>query len=86
MASLLAGCSSISPSLAGTGVDVVLSSARIVSSFDSTPARKEPHLDETFEVMGGDAISTANARLVQWAANHRYMVIRRIGVARSLGA
>lgn len=86
MASFLTGCSSVSPSLAGIGVDVVLSSARMVSSFDSTPARKEPHLDVTFEVMGGEAILTANARLTKCLPNHTFMVVRRIGVARSLGA
>lgn len=65
MASFFSGCSCDSPSLAGAGVDVVLSSARMVSSFDSTPARKDPHLEVTFDVVGGDAISTTNVRLVQ---------------------
>lgn len=45
--SFLAGCSPFPPSFAAGEDEVAGSSARIVSSFDSTPARKEPHLDET---------------------------------------
>lgn len=44
--SFLAGCSRFPPSFAAGEDEVAGSSARIVSSFDSTPARKEPHLDE----------------------------------------
>ena len=43
----------------------MLSSAKMVSSFDSTPARKEPHLEVAFDVVGGDAMSTVNGRLIQ---------------------
>lgn len=83
MASFLTGCSCDSPSLAGIGVDLVPSSARMVSSFDSTPARKEPHLEVTLEVVGGDAISTADIRLVQCLANQTHAcLVRHIGVAR----
>lgn len=65
MNSFFVGCSCVSPSLAGAGVDAVLSSARMVSSFDSTPARKEPHLEETLDAVGGEAISTGNVRTMQ---------------------
>lgn len=44
--SFRAGCSRFPPSFAAGDDEVAGSSARIVSSFDSTPARKEPHLDE----------------------------------------
>lgn len=44
--SFLAGCSRFPPSFTAGDDTVAGSSARIVSSFDSTPARKEPHLDE----------------------------------------
>lgn len=46
MASFLFGCSRFPPSFADGDDEVAGSSARIVSSFDSTPARNEPHLDE----------------------------------------
>lgn len=47
--SFLAGCSRFPPSFAAGDNEVAGSSARIVSSFDSTPARKEPHLDEALK-------------------------------------
>lgn len=65
MESFLLGCSSIPPFPVVVRVDVVSSSARILSSFDSTPARKEPHLEVAFDAGGGDAISTTNIKFVQ---------------------
>lgn len=65
--SILPGCS-VGISLGR--VELVLavsSSARIVSSLDSTPAtaccRKEPHLEVGFVDVGSDAITTARASL-----------------------
>ena len=52
------GCSP--PSTFFSELDGVSPSARMVSSLDSTPARKEPHLEEAFFVVFGvDAISGA---------------------------
>ncbi len=38
------------------------SSARMVSSLDSTPARKEPHLEDFLVVFGVDAILGASLK------------------------
>lgn len=54
--SFLACGSRFPPSFAAGDDEVAGSSARIVSSFDSTPARNEPHLDEALNVLE-DAIS-----------------------------
>lgn len=64
MTSFLLGWSCNPPSPVDTRVDVVSSSARMLSSFDSTPARKEPHLEVAFGAGGGDAISTTDFRLI----------------------
>lgn len=40
----------------------VSSSAKMVSSLDSTPARKEPHRDDFCVVLGVDAISISQSR------------------------
>lgn len=63
----------------------MLSSARMVSSFDSTPARKEPHLEVAFDVVGGDAMSNANGRLIQCLLNQtNAWSFGVLGVTRSL--
>ena len=64
MASFLLGCSWAPPSPVVARVDVESSSARILSSFDSTPARKDPHLEVAFDAGGGDAILTTDFKLV----------------------
>ena len=58
IASFFPGCSCLNTSLASDDFSAVSSSAKIVSSLDSTPARKDPHLEDDFcAVAGGDAIS-----------------------------
>ncbi len=61
MTSFLPGCSWAPPYTVAEVEAVVGSSARIVSSFDSTPARKEPHLEVALNG-AGDAISTRDGR------------------------
>lgn len=85
--SFLPGCSCVPPFPIASRVDVLTSSARMVSSFDSTPARKEPHLDVVFDAVdGGDAMSVPDLRMLRCLLDQTHdEELQGIGIKASMG-